>query len=95
LVNKADELWEFYGVDMALIICKLGRYTTYRSRDHKSWPSSMEEIVSEAITCLIYTTGANIDVANCVLSPEEYIAIRNRKAPLKNDREIELPRKDE
>ena len=46
LVKKAYELGEFDGVDVALIICKHGRYTTYRSRDHVSWPPSMAEIVS-------------------------------------------------
>ncbi|KAF8855969.1 hypothetical protein BDZ45DRAFT_562930, partial [Acephala macrosclerotiorum] len=44
LVKKAYELKEFDGVDVALIICKHGRYTTYRSRDHASWPPSMAEI---------------------------------------------------
>lgn len=46
LVKKAYELGEFDGIDVALIICKHGRYTTYRSRDHKAWPPSMAEIVS-------------------------------------------------
>jgi hypothetical protein len=46
LAKKAHELGEFDGVDVALIICKHGRYTTYRSRDHKTWPPSMAEIVS-------------------------------------------------
>jgi len=46
LVKKAHELGEFDGVDVALIIRKHGRYTTYRSRDHKTWPLSMAEIVS-------------------------------------------------
>jgi hypothetical protein len=45
-VKKAYELGEFDGVDVVLIICKHGRYTTYRSRDHASWPPSMTEIVS-------------------------------------------------
>jgi hypothetical protein len=38
LIKKAYELGEFDGMDVALIICKHGRYTTYRSRDHKPWP---------------------------------------------------------
>ena len=46
LVKKAYELGEFDGVDVALIIRKHGRYTTYRSRDHKTWPPSMAEIIS-------------------------------------------------
>jgi putative salt-induced outer membrane protein YdiY len=44
LVKKAYELGEFDGVDVALIICNHGRYTTYRSRDHASWPPSLAEI---------------------------------------------------
>jgi hypothetical protein len=48
LVKKAFELGEFYGVDVALIICNHGRYTAYRSRDHASWPPSLAEIVSSA-----------------------------------------------
>jgi len=52
LIKKAYELGEFDGIDVALIICKHGRYTTYRSRDHTSWPPSVAEIVSKAI-CLL------------------------------------------
>ena len=46
LFQKIYELGEFDGIDVALIICKHGRYTTYRSRDHKIWLPSMAEIVS-------------------------------------------------
>jgi putative salt-induced outer membrane protein YdiY len=46
LIKKAYELGELDGIDVALIICKHGRYTTYRSRDHASWPPSIVEIVS-------------------------------------------------
>ena len=46
LIKKAYELEEFDGMDVALIICKHGWYTTYRSRDHKTWPPSRAEIVS-------------------------------------------------
>ena len=46
LVKKAYELGEFDGIDVALIICEHGRYTTYRSRDHASWPPSIAEIVN-------------------------------------------------
>jgi hypothetical protein len=45
-IKKAYELGEFDGMDVALIICKHGRYTIYRSRDHETWPPSMGEIVS-------------------------------------------------
>jgi hypothetical protein len=46
LIKKAYELGEFDGIDIALIICKHGRYVTYRSKDHKTWPPSMADIVS-------------------------------------------------
>lgn len=80
LVKKAYELGEFDGIDVALIICKHGRYTTYRSKDHASWPPSMAEIVS--VARLIHRTGADTDLANCLSSLKEYIATRNRKAQL-------------
>jgi hypothetical protein len=46
LVKRAHKLGGVDGVDVALIISKHGRYTTYRSRDHKTWPPPMAEIVS-------------------------------------------------
>jgi len=49
LVKKAYKLGQFDSVNVALIICKHGRYTTYRSRDYKSWPPTLAEIVSKAI----------------------------------------------
>ena len=47
LIKKAYELGEFENIDVALIICKYGRYTTYRSTERKQWPPSMAEIVSD------------------------------------------------
>jgi hypothetical protein len=47
LIKKAYELGEFEGIDVALIICKHGRYTTYRSTERKTWPPSMAEIVRD------------------------------------------------
>jgi hypothetical protein len=52
LIKKAYELGEFDGIDVALIICKHGRYTIYSSKDHALWPPSIAEIVSKAIACL-------------------------------------------
>jgi hypothetical protein len=46
LVKKAHELGQSESINVVLIICKYGRYTTYRSRDHKLWPLSMADIVS-------------------------------------------------
>jgi hypothetical protein len=70
LIKKAYELGEFDGIDVALIICKHGRYTTYRSRDHVSWPPSIAEIVSKAIACLKYTSANTLLLANCLSSPK-------------------------
>jgi hypothetical protein len=81
LIKKAYELGEFDGIDVALIICKHGRYTTYRSRDHVSWPPSIAEIVSKAIACLKYIASANTYIANCLSSPKEYTTGRYREAP--------------
>lgn len=87
LIKKAHELGAFDGVDVYLIICKHGRFTTYRSRDRKSWPPSTEEIVSEEIARLTYTTAANTNVGNCVSSSKESTTTRHRKAEI---REAEL-----
>jgi hypothetical protein len=46
LIRKVDELGEFDSMDVALIICKHGQYTMYRSKDYKPWPLSIAEIVS-------------------------------------------------
>jgi SRF-type transcription factor (DNA-binding and dimerisation domain) len=45
ILKKIYELGTYDGVDVALIIRQNGRFLTYRSIDHKSWPPSMEEIV--------------------------------------------------
>jgi hypothetical protein len=45
LLKKAHELGKYDGVDVAVIIRQNGKFFTYRSVDHKSWPPSMEEIV--------------------------------------------------
>lgn len=56
LIKKAYELREFDGIDVALIICKHGRYITYSSKGYISRLPSMAEIVSKAIAYLKYTT---------------------------------------
>ena len=48
LIKKAHRLGSYDGVEVALIIYKHGKYTIYRSKDHKSWPPGIEEIVSRA-----------------------------------------------
>jgi len=45
LLKKADQLARLCNADLALIICKNGRYYTYRSTDRESWPPSIKEIV--------------------------------------------------
>jgi hypothetical protein len=76
-VKKGYELGRFDGIDVAMIICKHGRYTTYRSRDHKSWPPSMAEIVSDSSnTDVYYTTSPNTNLANYLSSPEEFTTRR-------------------
>ena len=56
LIKKAYELGKFDGIDIALIICKHGRYTTYSSKGYASRLPSMAEIVSKATACLKYMT---------------------------------------
>jgi len=45
VLKKVYELGEYDGVDVALIIRQNGRFFTYRSINHESWPPSMKEIV--------------------------------------------------
>ncbi len=46
VLKKVYELGEYDGIEVALIIRQNGRFFTYRSMDHESWPPSMKEIVS-------------------------------------------------
>lgn len=78
LIKKAYELGECDGMDVALIICKHDRYTTYRSSDHASWPPSIVEMVSRAIACLTFMTSA--DLGHSVSSPQENVARTCRAA---------------
>ncbi|TVY13379.1 hypothetical protein LARI1_G009530 [Lachnellula arida] len=41
---KAMELGEFPGVDIAVVICQNGRYSTFTSVEDESWPPSMENL---------------------------------------------------
>ena len=88
LITKAYEIGEFDGIDIALIIYKYGRYTTYKSKVHASWPPSMAEIVSKATICFKYTTSANtLLLANCLSSPKEHDTRRCREAPFQKSKE--------
>ena len=45
IIKKVSELGEYDGVEVALIIRHNGRFFTYRSVDHESWPPPMKDIV--------------------------------------------------
>ena len=45
VLKKIYELGKYDGIDVALIIRQNGRFFTYRSIDHESWPPSIKEIV--------------------------------------------------
>lgn len=45
MIKKIYEYGKLSGADVALIIYKNGRYSTYRSVDKPSFPPSMKEIV--------------------------------------------------
>ena len=53
LVKKAHELGKLCEVDVAIIICRNGRYFTYRSMERRSWPPFMEQIVSRFFSASI------------------------------------------
>lgn len=55
LVNKAFELGEFDGIEVALLICKHGQSTTYRPEGFALQQPSFAEIVSRAIAYLRYS----------------------------------------
>lgn len=44
LLIKAHEIWEEYGVDVAMVLKNNSQYYTYRSTDRPTWPPSMAEI---------------------------------------------------
>jgi hypothetical protein len=45
LLIKAHEIWDIYGVDVAMILKNNSQYYTYRSIDKPTWPPTMAEIV--------------------------------------------------
>ena len=47
LLIKAHELWDIFGVDVAVILKNNTRYCTYRSTDKPTWPPTMAEIVRD------------------------------------------------
>ena len=96
LIKKAYEFGEFDGMDVALIICKHGRYTTYRSRDHTSWPPSVAEIVSKAICLLeIHDRCWHSSSKLPILSQRICYRKTSRSAFLNIPEKKKLPRKNE
>lgn len=51
MIKKDFELGEFEGIDVALIVCKYGQYTTYKSRGYILQQPSFAEIVSGVVAC--------------------------------------------
>ncbi|PMD60267.1 uncharacterized protein K444DRAFT_528830 [Hyaloscypha bicolor E] len=47
LIKKAHELGKFFGFEVALVIRKQGKITTYQSIDHESWWPTKAEMVGE------------------------------------------------
>jgi hypothetical protein len=45
LLIKAHEIWDIYGVDVAMVLKNNSQYYTYRSVDKSTWPPTMAEIV--------------------------------------------------
>jgi hypothetical protein len=45
LFIKAHEIWDGYGVDVAMVFKDNSQYYTYRSKENPTWPPSMAEIV--------------------------------------------------
>jgi hypothetical protein len=47
LLIKAHEIWDIYGVDIAMVLKNNSQYYTYRSIDKSTWPPTMAEIVGD------------------------------------------------
>ena len=66
LFKKAYELGKLCDADVAVIVRINSRFYTYRSTDKKSWPPSMEQIVSTALFNIKFDTDVLIGIANHV-----------------------------
>jgi len=69
VLKKVYELGEYDGVDIALIIRQNGRFFTYRSIDHESWPPSMKDIVRERPHIALY---AKVKAASFIPCSKEH-----------------------
>lgn len=67
-MKKADQLARLCHADVALIICRNGRYYTYRSTDYERWPPPMSEIVCAH---MIYQPCADMSLESIVPVTDE------------------------
>src|SRR5450432_4877420 len=77
VLKKVYELGEYDGIDVALIIRQNGRFFTYRSINHESWPPSMKEIVR--LYHLDLHIHTNVKAASFIPVPQEHASSRYRK----------------
>jgi hypothetical protein len=77
VLKKIYELGKYDGIDVALIIRQNGRFFTYRSIDHESWPPSMKEIVR--LYHLDLHIHTNVKAASFIPYPQEHASSRYRK----------------
>jgi len=76
LFKKAHELGKYYDVDVALIIRQNGRFFTYKSIDHESWPLSMKEIVRERRPYI--ALHAKVKAASFIPCSKEHASLRHK-----------------
>jgi hypothetical protein len=77
VLKKVYELGEYDGIDVALIIRQNGRFFTYRSISHESWPPSMKEIVR--LYHLDLHIHTNAKAASFIPYPYEHASSRYRE----------------
>lgn len=65
LFKKAYELEKLCDADVAVIVCKNGRFYIYKSTDQKAWPPPMEQIAS-SVPFFTFNTEMLIEIANYV-----------------------------
>ena len=75
--KKVYELGKYNGIDVALIIHQNGRFFTYRSINHESWPPSMKEIVR--LYHLDIHIHTNVEAASLIPYHYQHASARYRK----------------
>jgi hypothetical protein len=78
VLKKVYKLGEYDGVDVALIIYQNGRFFTYKSIDHESWPLSIKEIVRERHPYI--ALHAKVKAASFIPCFEEHASSRYKKS---------------